>query len=103
MSLYIAITITPFGVFFNSKHFNQPMMLPNISIVDLTSIVFRKAVAEQQQPPMPAQRVEELKSSPGEGNSSPGSISSGSERISERERQRLQEQERRRREVVSLF
>ncbi|XP_074029137.1 bromodomain-containing protein 3 isoform X2 [Leptinotarsa decemlineata] len=60
----------------------------------------RKAVAEQQQP-IPSQRVEELKSSPGEGSTSPGSLSSGSERISERERQRLQEQERRRREVMA--
>lgn len=59
-------------------------------------------MAEQQQP-IPTQRVEELRSSPGEGSTSPGSLSSGSERISERERQRLQEQERRRREVVSLF
>lgn len=58
-------------------------------------------MAEQQ--PMPTQRVEELKSSPGEGNSSPGSLNSGQERVSERERQRLQEQERRRREVVSHF
>lgn len=57
-------------------------------------------MAEQQQP-LPTQRVEELRSSPGEGSTSPGSLSSGSERISERERQRLQEQERRRREVVS--
>lgn len=63
-------------------------------------LFYRKAVAEQQQP-MPTQRVEELRSSPGEGSTSPGSLSSGSERISERERQRLQEQERRRREVVS--
>ncbi|KAJ8917153.1 hypothetical protein NQ315_012645 [Exocentrus adspersus] len=62
----------------------------------------RKAVAEQQQQqPIPAQRVEELRSSPGEGSTSPGSLSSGSERISERERQRLQEQERRRREVMA--
>nr|CAH7722675.1 unnamed protein product [Callosobruchus chinensis] len=61
----------------------------------------RKAVAEQQQQPISSQRVEELRSSPGEGSTSPGSLSSGSERISERERQRLQEQERRRREVVS--
>ncbi|XP_018572720.1 bromodomain-containing protein 3 isoform X2 [Anoplophora glabripennis] len=60
----------------------------------------RKSVAEQQQP-LPAQRVEELRSSPGEGSTSPGSLSSGSERISERERQRLQEQERRRREVMA--
>ncbi|CAH1164402.1 unnamed protein product [Phyllotreta striolata] len=58
----------------------------------------RKAVAEQQ--PITNQRVEELRSSPGEGSTSPGSLSSGSERISERERQRLQEQERRRREVM---
>lgn len=65
-------------------------------------LFFRKAVAEQQQP-IPVQRVEEVKSSPGEGNSSPGSLSSGSERVSERERQRLQEQERRRREVVRFF
>ncbi|CAH1119082.1 unnamed protein product [Phaedon cochleariae] len=62
----------------------------------------RKAVAEQQQQqPISAQRVEELKSSPGEGSTSPGSLSSGSDRISERERQRLQEQERRRREVMA--
>ncbi|KAG5896493.1 hypothetical protein JTB14_005870 [Gonioctena quinquepunctata] len=62
----------------------------------------RKAVAEQQQQqPLPSQRVEELRSSPGEGSTSPGSLSSGSERISERERQRLQEQERRRREVMA--
>ncbi|XP_028148719.1 bromodomain-containing protein 3 isoform X4 [Diabrotica virgifera virgifera] len=60
----------------------------------------RKAVAEQQQP-IASQRVEELRSSPGEGSTSPGSLSSGSERISERERQRLQEQERRRREVMA--
>ncbi|VEN58717.1 unnamed protein product [Callosobruchus maculatus] len=61
----------------------------------------RKAVAEQQQQPISSQRVEELRSSPGEGSTSPGSLSSGSERISERERQRLQEQERRRREVMA--
>ncbi|XP_057665884.1 bromodomain-containing protein 3-like isoform X6 [Diorhabda carinulata] len=60
----------------------------------------RKAVADQQQT-IPSQRVEELKSSPGEGSTSPGSLSSGSERISDRERQRLQEQERRRREVMA--
>lgn len=64
-------------------------------------LFFRKAVAEQQQP-LSTPRIEDLKSSPGEGNISPGSLSSGSERVSERERQRLQEQERRRREVVSL-
>jgi len=57
-------------------------------------------VAEREKP-VPPQRVEELRSSPGEGSSSPGSLSSGSDRISDRERQRLQEQERRRREVVS--
>ncbi|XP_060526053.1 bromodomain-containing protein 3 isoform X3 [Cylas formicarius] len=64
----------------------------------------RKAVAEreqQQQQALPSQRVEELKSSPGEGSTSPGSLSSGSDRISDRERQRLQEQERRRREVMA--
>ncbi|XP_049820910.1 bromodomain-containing protein 3-like isoform X4 [Aethina tumida] len=59
----------------------------------------RKAVAEQQQP-LPAQRVEELRSSPGEGSISPGSQSSGSEKT-ERDRQRLQEQERRRREAMA--
>lgn len=57
-------------------------------------------MAEQQ--PITTQRVEELRSSPGEGSISPGSQSSGSERT-DRERQRQQEQERRRREVVSLF
>jgi hypothetical protein len=62
-------------------------------------LVSRKAVAEHQQQPIAAQRVEELRSSPGEGSISPGSQSSGSERT-DRERQRLQEQERRRREVV---
>ncbi|XP_068912588.1 bromodomain-containing protein 3-like isoform X5 [Tenebrio molitor] len=60
----------------------------------------RKAVAEHQQQPIAAQRVEELRSSPGEGSISPGSQSSGSERT-DRERQRLQEQERRRREVLA--
>lgn len=55
----------------------------------------------EREKPVPPQRVEELRSSPGEGSSSPGSLSSGSDRISDRERQRLQEQERRRREVVS--
>lgn len=55
----------------------------------------------EREKPVPVQRVEELRSSPGEGSSSPGSLSSGSDRISDRERQRLQEQERRRREVVS--
>ncbi|XP_076260775.1 homeotic protein female sterile-like isoform X4 [Rhynchophorus ferrugineus] len=60
----------------------------------------RKAVAEREQP-IPSQRVEELRSSPGEGSTSPGSLSSGSDRISDRERQRLQEQERRRREVMA--
>ncbi|RZB39903.1 hypothetical protein BDFB_010708 [Asbolus verrucosus] len=59
----------------------------------------RKAVAEHQQP-ISSQRVEELRSSPGEGSISPGSQSSGSERT-DRERQRLQEQERRRREVLA--
>ncbi|KAL1506160.1 hypothetical protein ABEB36_005573 [Hypothenemus hampei] len=61
----------------------------------------RQAVAEREKPAQPPQRVEELKSSPGEGSSSPGSMSSGSDRISDRERQRLQEQERRRREVMA--
>lgn len=60
----------------------------------------RQAVAEREKP-VPPQRVEELRSSPGEGSSSPGSLSSGSDRISDRERQRLQEQERRRREVMA--
>ncbi|CAH0552951.1 unnamed protein product [Brassicogethes aeneus] len=61
----------------------------------------RKAVAEQQQQqPIPVQRVEELRSSPGEGSISPGSQSSGSEKT-ERERQRLQEQERRRKEAMA--
>ncbi|XP_030763890.1 bromodomain-containing protein 2-like isoform X2 [Sitophilus oryzae] len=60
----------------------------------------RKAVAEREQP-IPSQRVEELRSSPGEGSTSPGSLSSGSDRISDRERQRQQEQERRRREVMA--
>lgn len=60
----------------------------------------RKAVAEREQP-IPTPRVEELRSSPGEGSTSPGSLSSGSDRISDRERQRLQEQERRRREVMA--
>ncbi|KYB25061.1 bromodomain-containing protein 3 isoform X3 [Tribolium castaneum] len=60
----------------------------------------RKAVAEHQQQPIATQRVEELRSSPGEGSISPGSQSSGSERT-DRERARLQEQERRRREVLA--
>ncbi|CAG9772952.1 unnamed protein product [Ceutorhynchus assimilis] len=60
----------------------------------------RQAVAEREKP-VQAQRVEELRSSPGEGSTSPGSLSSGSDRISDRERQRLQEQERRRREVMA--
>lgn len=55
---------------------------------------------QQQQQPVPTnQRVDELRSSPGEGSISPSSQSSGSERA-DREKQRLQEQERRRREVV---
>lgn len=62
---------------------------------------FRKAVAEQQKT-LPPSRVEELKSSPGEGSISPGSQSSSSDRIS-RERLRLEEQERRRREVVRQY
>lgn len=60
----------------------------------------RKAVAEQQKP-LPSARVEELRSSPAEGSISPGSQSSGSDRAT-RERQRLEEQERRRREVVCI-
>ncbi|XP_066145851.1 bromodomain-containing protein 3-like isoform X8 [Euwallacea fornicatus] len=60
----------------------------------------RQAVAEREKP-VPPPRVEDLKSSPGEGSSSPGSMSSGSDRISDREKQRLQEQERRRREVMA--
>lgn len=63
-------------------------------------LLSRKAVAEQQKP-LPASRVEELRSSPAEGSISPGSQSSGSDRAA-RERQRLEEQERRRREVVSF-
>lgn len=54
----------------------------------------------EQQKPLPNSRIEELRSSPGEGSISPGSQSSGSDRTS-RERLRLEEQERRRREVVS--
>lgn len=76
-------------------------MLINVYLINIV-LFFRKAVAEQQQQPLSTPRIEDLKSSPGEGNISPGSLSSGSERVSERERQRLQEQERRRREVVSL-
>ncbi|XP_050293288.1 bromodomain-containing protein 3-like isoform X2 [Anthonomus grandis grandis] len=60
----------------------------------------RQAVAEREKPQQAA-RVEELRSSPGEGSNSPGSLSSGSDRLSDRERQRLQEQERRRREVMA--
>lgn len=56
----------------------------------------------EQQKPLPSSRVEELRSSPGEGSISPGSQSSGSDRAT-RERQRLEEQERRRREVVRNF
>lgn len=56
----------------------------------------------EQQKPLPSSRVEELRSSPGEGSISPGSQSSGSDRAT-RERQRLEEQERRRREVVSAI
>lgn len=44
--------------------------------------------------------MEELRSSPGDGSISPGSQSSGSDRI-DRDRQRLREQERRKREAVS--
>ncbi|XP_017782486.1 PREDICTED: bromodomain-containing protein 2-like isoform X4 [Nicrophorus vespilloides] len=64
-----------------------------------SSFVSRKAVAEQKQP-IPASRVDELRSSPGEDSISPGSQSSGSDRT-ERERQRLREQERRRREAMA--
>lgn len=55
----------------------------------------------EQQKSLPPSRVEELKSSPGEGSISPGSQTSTSEKMS-RERLRLEEQERRRREVVRL-
>lgn len=70
-------------------------------LLEKRDIPCRKAVAEQQKP-ISSSRVEELRSSPGEGSISPGSQSSGSDRAT-RERQRLEEQERRRREVVSVF
>ncbi|XP_045467510.1 bromodomain-containing protein 3-like isoform X2 [Harmonia axyridis] len=59
----------------------------------------RKAVAEQ---PIPVARVEELRSasSPADGNLSPGAQATVSGNI-DRERQRLLEQERRRREVMA--
>lgn len=47
-------------------------------------------------------RVDELRSSPGEGSISPSSQGSGSNRMSDRELQRLREQERRRKEAVSV-
>ncbi|KAI4457989.1 polycomb-like transcription factor [Holotrichia oblita] len=59
----------------------------------------RKAVAEHNQN-ISSARVEELRSSPGDGSISPGSQSSGSDRI-DRDRQRLREQERRKREALA--
>ncbi|KAK9707917.1 Bromodomain extra-terminal - transcription regulation [Popillia japonica] len=59
----------------------------------------RKAVAEHNQN-LSSTRVEELRSSPGDGSISPGSQSSGSDRI-DRDRQRLREQERRKREALA--
>lgn len=70
------------------------------SVIELMFVyIYRKAVAEHTQA-IPSARVEELRSSPGDGSISPGSQSSGSDRI-DRDRQRLREQERRKREAVS--
>ncbi|XP_065170794.1 homeotic protein female sterile-like isoform X2 [Atheta coriaria] len=61
----------------------------------------RKPVPEAlPQAPITTPRVDELRTSPGEGSISPGSQSSGSDRT-DRERQRMKEQERRRREAMA--